>query len=199
MSLTVVLIILNCLISYKAHQAFESNENPDRFLFRPYALSRGKNFPGVILSHFSHANFFHILFNMIALYSFGRVVESITGMFSLLLIYGLAGVTSTLLPYYRYKSDLYYQALGASGCVSGVLFAAIMIYPAMSVQMMFIPIPIPGPIFAIIYLLISYYFMQDGVGRVSHEAHIGGAIAGILLGGLFSPFGFTGFIMELLK
>ncbi len=197
--LTIILLIANSFISYIAYQALENNDNPDRFLFRPYALSRGKNFPGVLLSHFSHSGFMHFLFNMITLYSFGTVIESITGTFSLFLIYIAAGITSTLLPYFKYKDQVYYQALGASGCISGVLFAAIMIYPSIKVQMMFIPIPIPGPLFAVFYLLISYYFMQEEGGRISHEAHIGGAIAGVLLGGLFSPFGYTGFFLNLFK
>ncbi len=193
MFVTFSLIVINSIISYLAYKAFETNDRIDRFLFRPYALSRGKNFPGVFLSQFSHSGFFHFLFNMTTLYYFGPVVEKLGGPIVLLIIYVFSGIASTLYPYYRHKDNIYYQALGASGCISGVLLAAIVFYPSMKVYFFFIPVPIPGPLFAVLYLLISFFLMEDE-GGIAHDAHLAGALAGFLLGGVFSPKGFKGFL-----
>lgn len=190
---TYLLIGINTVVSYLAYKAFSENDRVDRFLFRPFALSRGKNFTGAILSNFSHAGFFHFLFNMITLYYFGPVVEKLGGAFAFLVIYVLSGIVSMLFGYYRHKDDYSYQALGASGCISGILLAATVMYPKMSVYFLFIPFPIPAPAFAILFILASYYFMESSESRIAHDAHLGGALAGFLLGGFFSPKGFTEF------
>lgn len=194
MPLTFLLIGINSIISYMAYKAFEENDRVDRFLFRPYALSRGRNFPGVLLSQFSHGGFFHFLFNMTTLYYFGPVVERMGGSIVLLIIYVLSGVASTAYPYLRHKDNMHYQALGASGCISGVLFASIIFYPSMGIYFFFIPVAIPAPIFAVLYLLLSYFMMENGEGNVAHDAHLAGAVVGFVLGGILAPDGFQQFL-----
>jgi membrane associated rhomboid family serine protease len=191
--LTYLLIGVNAIISYMAYRAFEQNDRIDRFLFRPFQLARGRNYPGVLLSNFSHANFFHFLFNMMTLYYFGPVVEAVGGLFGLLIVYVLSGVASTAYSFYRHKEEMAYQALGASGCISGVLLASTVIYPSMGIYFFFIPIAIPAPIFSVLYLLISYFFMENGGGNVAHDAHLGGALAGFILGGMIAPNGYQEF------
>jgi len=190
---TISIIILNLLISYRAYKAFESGGiDRDNFLLRPYQLSIGKNYLGAFLSQFSHVEFYHLLFNMLTLYFFGPVVERTVGTLPFLIIYALSGLAAILLTYSQRKNDPSYTALGASGCISGLLFASIIIYPQMSLYMFFIPIPIPGPIFAVLYLGYSLFYMNDG-GGVSHEAHLGGALMGFLLGGYFAG-GYQNFV-----
>jgi membrane associated rhomboid family serine protease len=151
----------------------------------------------MVLSHFSHADGAHLLFNMITLYFFGPEVEIFLSTWGMLLIYVAAGVVSTLFVYYRHRGDPGYRALGASDSVSGIIFAAIVLRPGMSVYFFLIPVPIPAPLFAVAYLVISTYLMRRGEGHVSHEAHLAGALTGLLLAGFLSPDGFGPLIRQI--
>ena len=187
---TIVLLIVNLVISIVAFAAFSRGRDTDRFLFVPFEVAQGRNFLGMVLSHFSHADLAHFLFNMMTLYFFGPVVEYGLGGWDFLLIYGLAGAGSSMFVYLFKNQIPTYKALGASGSISGVIFAAIVIDPTINIYFFFVPVPIPGPVFAIGYLVLSTYLMRKQTGRISHEAHIGGALAGFLLAGLLSGNGF---------
>jgi membrane associated rhomboid family serine protease len=187
--LTYLLIGLNVAISLYAFTRMNSGAG-DKFLFRPYEVSKGREYQGMVLSHFSHADGGHLIFNMLTLYFFGDDVEYGLGIPSMLLIYVAAGILSTLVVYNRHRSDPDYRCLGASDSITGILFAAIVLEPRNSIYFAFIPVPIPAPVFAIAYILLSTYFMQHGRGRLSHEAHLAGAFTGLLLAALLSPNGF---------
>lgn len=161
-----------------------------RFVFAPFESARGRNLPGVLLSHFSHADLWHLFFNMLTLWIFGKVVESLLGP-HMLTVYAGAGLAATALIFLLRRNNPDYRVLGASGCVTGVLFAAIVLNPGMSVYFLVIPVPIPAPVFAILYIAYSTFLLDKGVGNVSHEAHIAGAITGFLLAGLLSPLHFA--------
>jgi membrane associated rhomboid family serine protease len=188
--MTLPLIILNIGVSIVAFGAFSRHDRPERFLFIPAAVAEGKNFLGMFLSNFSHADLSHLLFNMMTLFFFGPPVERDLGASGLLVIYLLAGVGSTMAVYVLKKSDPTYRSLGASGSIAGLLFASIVLDPSISIYFFFIPVPIPGPIFAVGYVLLSSFLAKRGGGRVSHEAHIGGALVGLILAGILSPGGF---------
>jgi len=145
---------------------------------------------GMVLSHFSHADGAHLLFNMMTLYFFGPVVEEGLGPGLMLLIYAAGAVLSTLVVYYRHRKEPGYRSLGASDSVTAILFAAIVLLPGMYVGFMLIPVPIPAPLFAIGYVVISTFLMKRGKGHISHEAHLAGAFCGLVLAGLLSPNGF---------
>ena len=168
---------------------------PDgRFVFMPYQVSRGRNVLGMVLSQFSHADAMHLIFNMITLYYFGPVVEAPAvlgglGPGGMLLIYVAAALGSTLLTYAIHRNDPGYRALGASGAITGVLFAAIVLDPGMSIALVIAPIPIPAPIFALLYIALSIFAARRRIGNVGHEAHIGGAVTGFLLAGMMAGFG----------
>ena len=159
-------------------------------VFSPYEVSKGRHYPGLVLSHFSHADGAHLLFNMVTLYFFGPVVEEGLGVPKMLMIYVIAGILSTVIVYYRHRTEPNYRALGASDSITGILFAAIVLQPEMEVFFAFIPIPIPAPIFAVAYIVISTYLMRRGEGHISHEAHLAGAFAGLVLGGALAAQGF---------
>jgi membrane associated rhomboid family serine protease len=108
----------------------------------------------------------------------------------MLLIYVAGGVLSTLVVYFRHRAEPEYRALGASDSITAILFAAIVLVPESDVLFFFVPIPIPAPLFAVAYIVISTYFMRRGGGSLSHEAHLAGAFAGLVLAGLLSPLGF---------
>jgi membrane associated rhomboid family serine protease len=108
----------------------------------------------------------------------------------MLLIYVGAAIVATLVVYYRHRADPEYRALGASDSISGIIFAAIVLMPGMSIYFFIVPVPIPAPIFAVGYIVVSTYLMRRGRGHVGHEAHIAGAFSGLLLAGLLAPEGF---------
>jgi membrane associated rhomboid family serine protease len=188
--LTYLLIGINVLVSLIGFSRMNSVTGDSMFFFSPSEVSAGRNYPGMLLSHFAHADSGHLLFNMLTLYSFGPVVEMVLGPLNMLLIYVSAGIFSTLFVYYLHRADPGYRALGASDSVTGIIFAAIVLVPRMSIYFFFVPFPIPAPLFAVGYIVLSTYFMRRGRGHISHEAHITGAISGLLLAGLLAPEGF---------
>jgi membrane associated rhomboid family serine protease len=188
--LTYLLIGLNVLVSIIGFSRMNSVNRDSMFFFTPSEVSAGRNYQGMLLSHFSHADGTHLLFNMVTLYFFGPVVEQGLGARSMLLIYVSAGIFSTLFVYRSHRADPGYRALGASDSVTAIIFAAIVLLPGMSVYFFFVPIPIPAPLFAVGYIVLSTYMMRRGGGHISHEAHLAGAISGLLLAGLLAPEGF---------
>jgi len=188
--ITIGLLGLNLVISLFAFAAFARRYNADRFLFVPFQVARGENLTGMVLSQFSHADLGHFLFNMMTLYFFGPVVEYGLGEWEFAVVYGLAGAGSTLFVYLVKNNVPTYKSLGASGSISGVIFASIVVDPTINIYFFFVPVPIPGPVFAIGYLVLSTYLMKRQTGRISHEAHIGGALTGFLLAGALSTRGF---------
>jgi membrane associated rhomboid family serine protease len=188
--LTYLLIGINVLVSLIGFSRMNRGAGERMFVFSPSEVFAGRNYLGMFLSHFAHADGTHLLFNMMTLYSFGPVVEFGLGAVSMLLIYLSAGIFSTLFVYYLHRADPKYRALGASDSVSGIIFAAIVLLPDMSVYFFFVPVPIPAPLFAVGYIVLSTYLMRRGGGHISHEAHLAGAISGLLLAGLLAPEGF---------
>jgi len=188
--LTYLLIGINVLVSLIGFSRISSGAGYSMFFFSPSEVSSGRNYRGMLLSHFAHADGTHLLFNMMTLYFFGPVVELGLGALSMLLIYMSAGIVSTLFVYYRHRADPRYRALGASDSVTGIIFAAIVLQPGMNLYFFFIPVPIPAPLFAVCYIALSTYLMRHGGGHISHEAHLAGAISGLLLAGLLAPSGF---------
>ena len=180
-----LLIILNLVVTL----IFFKRDDKQNFLFFPYLLARKQGIRGWLYSHLSHANWAHFLFNMITLFFFAPVVESNLGAPILLLIYVASGFGADVAVFLMHRNNPRYACLGASGSVSGVLFASILLRPDMIIYVFF-AIPIPAPLFAVGYLALSFYLAKRGDGSISHEAHIGGALVGFLLAVLLSPTGF---------
>jgi membrane associated rhomboid family serine protease len=105
---------------------------------------------------------------------------SLIGTTHFILLYFLGGLASALVIYFRNQDNPSYRSLGASGAVSAVIFASIIWNPTMSLMIMFIPIPIPAYLFGPIYLLIEFFALRRGGTGIAHDAHIGGALFGVL-------------------
>ncbi len=171
------LILANVLASLKGF-----NDLP---FFNTYKFQVGKILNGeklrMITSGFLHADWIHLGFNMYALYLFGNYV--LTGFSStyFLIIYFGSLLVGSIYSLSQHKDEPYYSAVGASGAVSGVIFSAVMLYPDMELIMLPIPIPIPGYIFGVGYLLYSIYGMKKQLGNIGHSAHLGGAIGGYVI------------------
>ncbi|WP_046745599.1 rhomboid family intramembrane serine protease [Kordia zhangzhouensis] len=180
---TIGVIIANVLASLKG---FEDYEFQSKYLFNVGAIKRGEHLR-MLTSGFLHANPMHLFFNMLTLYFFAPIVVHQFGAVHFLLIYLGSLLLGNILSFYFHKDEYHYSALGASGAVSGVLYAAILLYPDMNLYLMFIPIPIKAYIFGIFYLVFSIYGMKKQLGNIGHDAHFGGAVAGFLLAILLRP------------
>lgn len=173
---------------------------PDAFT-RRWALStagvfeRGEH--ARIISHgFLHGGGAHLFVNMLTLFFFGPSMEWILGPDGFLALYFGALVAAAAVSLALHRRDRSYLALGASGAVSGVVFAYVLFRPTDNFYLFFIPIGIPAFLFAPLYLLYSVVAM-GGRGRIAHEAHIGGAIAGLVLATLMRPDAIGGFFRQL--
>jgi membrane associated rhomboid family serine protease len=170
------LIIGTGLISYKGFT--------DSFFFRKYEFHVGSIRAGeqirMFTSGFLHVDWMHFGFNMLTLYFFAPVVIQNFGEWSFLSIYFGSMIAGSLLTLYLHKEDYYYRAVGASGAVTGIIYASILLYPDMTLYLFF-AIPIPGYIFGIGYLLYSIYGMKAKNDNIGHTAHFGGAIGGYVI------------------
>lgn len=178
----IAIIIINVLISYKGFN--------DLSFFRKYEFHIGSIRSGeqirLLSSGFLHADWTHLIFNMLTLWFFAPVVISYLGSFSFVLIYFGSLIFGSLLTMVFHKNDYGYRAVGASGAVTGVLYSAILLQPDMMLGIFFI-IPMPAYIFGILYLLYSIYGMKAKNDNIGHTAHFGGAIGGYLITLLKEP------------
>lgn len=180
---TLIIIALNALCSFKG---FKERSFFESYKFNVAGVQRGE-FLRVLVSGFLHVDLQHLLFNMITLYFFANNVIYSVGPFYFFLIYFGSLIFGNLLSYYFHKNEPYYSAVGASGAVTGILYAAILLYPGMELYLYFIPIPIPSYIVGVGYMLYSIYGMKSRTGNIGHDAHFGGAIGGYALTILIVP------------
>jgi len=180
---TMVIIAANVLFSMKGFSDFSFFE---KFKFNIAGIHRGEQVR-MFSSGFLHADYQHLLFNMLTLYFFADIVILNLGVFKFVLIYVLSLLVGNLLSFTFHKNEYHYSAIGASGAVTGILYSAILFYPNMGLYLFFIPIAIPAWVFGILYLLFSIYGMKKSLGNIGHDAHFGGAIAGYVLTIIFAP------------
>ena len=180
---TLIIIALNVLCSFKG---FKDRSFFESYKFNIGGIKRGEQLR-ILVSGFLHVDLQHLLFNMITLYFFADHVIHSVGPFYFFLIYFGSLIFGNLLSYYFHKNELYYSAVGASGAVTGILYAAILLYPGMNLYLYFIPIPIPSYVVGVGYMLYSIYGMKSRVGNIGHDAHFGGAIGGYVLTLLIAP------------
>lgn len=182
-----LIIIANVLVSMKG---FSDYTFLDRYKFQVSRILSGEKIR-MFTSGFLHVDWMHLGFNMYALYLFGGIVTDTTGISDFLIIYFLSLLAGNLYSLKFHKNEPYYSAVGASGAVSGVVYSSILLYPDMNLYLFFIPIPIPGYIFGVGYLLYSIYGMKKQLGNVGHSAHLGGAIGGFAITLILNPVLFT--------
>jgi len=191
-----IIIIFTSLFSFLALQ---DRNLMNRFIMYPYAVKHNKEWWRFISSGFLHADYMHLFFNMFVLYSFGLVLiqyfeylfEGLAIYYFLVLYIG-AIIVSDLSSYIKYHESPSYRSLGASGAVSAVLFAFILINPMSQVLVFFIPMP--GVLMGVIYLGYSWYMAKQGGDRINHDAHFYGALFGFLFPVLLKPELFLDFI-----
>ncbi|MBA4148036.1 MAG: rhomboid family intramembrane serine protease [Verrucomicrobia bacterium] len=174
---TIGLIALTCWISYKG---FKSSIFVEKYIFCPESILAYKEFYRLISSGFLHANVSHLLCNMVTLYLFGRGLEIVFGPIQFFLIYFGSIVGGSILSLWLHRNHVY-QAYGASGGVCGVMFAHIFLFPGGSISMFMLPIWIPSWLYAILFMVGSCYGIKRQSDNIGHDAHLGGAIAGLVV------------------
>lgn len=177
--LTFAIIAVTVLVSWLA---FERPRLLDRLLLWPPAIDRQRQWDRLVTHGFVHADWMHLLFNMITLYFFGRVIEQVMsrliGPLGFVLFYLSAIVVAMLPSYLRHRHDPRYRSLGASGAVSAVLFAYILLQPWTLIFVFFVPVP--AILYAVAYVAYSFYMDRRGGDNINHSAHLSGAIYGVL-------------------
>ena len=202
MSATLIIIIATSLVSILC---FTGTLPFDSLKFSAWDVWHRKRWYQMLSYGLVHGGWGHLLFNMLTLYFFGDVVEKYfqaafgpgTGIILYLLLYVSAIAVSTIGDLVKYKDDPHYSAVGASGAVSAILFASILFEPKMGIYMYFIPIPIPGYIFAPLYLLYCWWAAKRNMDNIGHSAHFWGAVYGLVFPLICNPQIFHHFLSQL--
>lgn len=181
---TWILIIANIIISYRGftNQAFF-----DGYKFEVDSILLKKDYIRLLSSGFLHLGWVHLIFNMMSLYVFSELLEAGLGTFKYLVIYftGLVGGNLFALYIHRHHGD--YSAAGASGAVCGLIFASIALYPGIGIGFFGLPFYIPSWIYGLVYVLFTVYGIRADRDNIGHEAHLGGALAGMAVALLMEP------------
>ena len=207
LSITLIIIIITCLVSIGG---FNNQKVINDLIFYPPAISQNNQWYRFFSCGLIHADWGHLIFNMLAFYLFGQKLEGYfsqvfgeKGKIFYLVLYITALAVSVIPTYFKNRNNYNYRSLGASGAVSAVIFSSILFDPLTGIGLFFIPIYVAGFIFAIIYLLISGWLDKKGQGNINHSAHIFGALFGIaftvIAGKIFSEFPILSFFIDQIK
>jgi len=177
--MSVAAIILVVTVAVSLAGLFGSPKIVERSLFRPYWFLRKKQYETIVTSGFVHADLPHLIFNLVTFYFFAFQLEKQVGSARFAALYLIGLVASDIGTYFKHRNDPEYASLGASGAISAVLFASIVYFPWQKLFIIPIPVPIPAPLFAIGYVAYSWYSANHARGRINHDAHLGGALAGL--------------------
>lgn len=193
---TYALIAITCVVSWIA---FNNRKLADRLILWPPAIDKHKQYDRLVTYGFIHADFMHLLFNMITLYFFGTQIEALmtdaVGIWVYPVFYLSALVVSILPTYLKNQHNPNYLSLGASGAVSAVLFAFILVAPWQLIFVLFIPLP--AVVFAVLYVAYSIWMDRRGGDRINHSAHLAGAAYGVMFLIIMRPQVLQHFLREL--
>lgn len=169
-------------------QAFKDEQVLDKFILHPWSIVRhGKRHYTLLTSGLIHADAMHLTMNLMSFCFFAFILETIVGHRNFLIIYFGSLIFSSFIVAVKNGNNASYRALGASGAIAGVIFSFILYRPTSKISLMFAPIPIPAPVFAVLYLAYSYYMAKNKYDNVGHDAHLWGAISGALITMVLDP------------
>lgn len=175
----------------------QNQEFKNKFMFNAYAIKQRNEWWRWFTHAVLHADGFHLLFNMMTLYFFGPSIEEVfndgrffgpgKGSLMFFLMYVSAIPVSSAYSFFKHKNNPYYNALGASGAVSAVIYTFILFAPTSNIYI-FAAIPMPCWLYGILYLVISWTLARRNVGNIGHDAHFFGSVYGIIFPLVFFPF-----------
>lgn len=182
--MTYVIIAITVVISILA---FNRRDLFDKLKFNAFLIYKHKQWYRFLSYGLVHADYMHLFINMFVLFSFGEIVEAFfshyfgpRAIIYFLLLYTGGLAFSTLYDFGAHKKDSWYNAVGASGAVSAVVFSSIILYPTGKIFLFFIPIGIPAPLFGLLYLVYSFSMAKKGQDNIGHNAHFFGALFGVI-------------------
>jgi membrane associated rhomboid family serine protease len=200
MSITLILVVITSIISFNA---FNNHTLRGKLIFNPYVINRNGEYHRFLTSGFIHSDFLHLLFNMFVLYMFGSHVERIytaifgaIGQVLFVAMYLMGIIVSDIPTYFKNREAPYYNALGASGGVSSILFSFI-IFDPISKLYLYGLIGLPGIVWAVLYIIYSVYMGKRGQDNINHDAHLYGGLFGILFTIITVPGVIPGFFEQL--
>jgi len=201
MIINIIIIAVTVIVSIAA---WNKPEIFAQLKFNPYLTRERKEYWRLASYGLIHADWIHLLVNMFVLYSFGNLVTQYfdllfpgKSVFYYLILY-IGGLLIASAPGFgRHKNNPYYNAVGASGAVSAVLFSSIVFNPMSKIYLFFVPIGIPAVVFGILYLIYSAYMDKKGKDNVGHDAHFWGGVYGFLITIALKPELFLHFFNEI--
>lgn len=202
MSVNILLLVSIAVASYLC---FSNTAWYTKLVFSPYIIIREKQWYRFLSSAWIHADFMHLAFNLFVLYGFGNFLESVfvlwfseLGMVYYLFLFLGSVVVAGIPSYVKHKDNPAYAAIGASGGVSGVLFANIILQPFNNLYL-FGAIPIPGILFGVAYLWYSHHMGKKGADNIGHDAHIWGALGGMAIIIVLKPSVLVNFVNQIIE
>lgn len=198
--MTIILIIIICLVSIAG---FNNRSTLEKLMHYPYLEKRNQEWYRFITGGFVHADWQHLLINMFVLYSFGGIIENIFRGYlnpnytnlAYILLFFFCIVVGNIPSYIKHKDNPYYSGVGASGATSGLVFVYILFYPFQKIYVIFFPMP--GILFAILYLFYSSYAAKQQRDNIGHDAHIAGGIGGLIFAILLIPESVQSFVNQI--
>lgn len=172
--------------------AFQNSVIFEKYLFSVERILKKNEYHRTITSAFIHADFGHLLFNLFSFYAFAGGIEAVYGSPSVAVIFIAGAMAGSLLSLLIHRKEPGYRAVGASGAVSSIIFASIFLLPGGSIIIFPFPIPMPAWTYAILFILASIYGIGRNVGNIGHDAHLGGALAGVAAAYFIFPESVTG-------
>jgi membrane associated rhomboid family serine protease len=195
---TLLLLVVNVLVS--GYALYGDEGLLDRLSFRPRQIIRGREYHRLVTAGFVHGGLGHLAVNMLTLYFFGPYLEGVLGSLRFLVVYFGAELTAHAVTLWRHRDTPGYAAVGASGAISGVVFAFCLFRP-FELLYVFFALPIPAWLFAVLFVGVSVAAMRSqkgGIGGgIAHEAHIGGALGGLVLTMIVQPRALSVFLSQL--
>lgn len=189
---TLIFLVANVAISLYAF----SNEAFGRWgILHSGSVIRNQEYHRILTSGFLHADYGHLFFNMLTLFFFGPVIEGIIGSQKFFIVYLAALIGGSLFALFRHRNDYNYSALGASGAISGIVFSFCLFAPFQLIFVFFIPVP--AIIYAVLFVLYSVYGMGRNNDNIGHDAHLAGAVIGVLATILVEPRALPYFISQI--
>ena len=178
-SIIFIFTVITSLYAFNDHQLY------GKFMLHPYTVSKGKNLYTFITSGLIHADYQHLIFNMITFFFFAFNLERMIGHWQFGLLYAVSLILSDIPSVIKHKHHFWYHSLGASGAISAVLFSYILFQPLTTLIVMFIPMP--AILFAVLYLVYSWYMAKNAKDNIGHDAHFFGALTGLIFTVIFVP------------
>jgi membrane associated rhomboid family serine protease len=200
MYLTILIIGVTIIVSLLC---FNNTVLFDRLKFNAYDVKHSNQLYRFFTYGFVHAGWLHLFVNMFVLYSFGDIVETYFRFYFqtkyilyYLLLY-IGGLLLSIIPAFgKHKNNVFYNAVGASGAIAAVLFSSILLHPTGKIYFFFIPVGISAPIFGVLYIAYEYYMSKRANDNIGHDAHLWGAIFGLIFTIAIRPAFVTEFLQQ---